>query len=528
MADSHDGLTRLRFHDGQRLTRRDLELEQSYHLDQHRRHAISHHTWGIALGLELTLDQGSVWVEPGVAVDGYGRTVTLAERRALTITELHAPAIDVELLYDRRAGSLGGGNHDENGRWIERSRLICVPVDDPRRPIRPVPCDAPADPEVRAAQPLCDDPALRWPVHLGRLLRGDDGSWVAIDPRQRVEAGLLGGHLEHPADPEGMRIALEPGRGCCGEGDGSHGGDHDQGSHGQSSHGQGSHGGRLAIYPSRRHQLDDDPCVTVDGDALIVKGDVEVEGDLDVRRSVDFALPVPAQEGVGSLRRTRQEQATAEDFTLRRSPEEPSELRLALPSESGSPARFVVGTWTDVDGGPPALAAGGGTPEDDTAASEDGNTGDDTEGLVFRPILVVWNDGRVEVKGDLSIDGRIARMPQNAGSPPPDEGADVGPDLILSNYAEGMSGEVLPLPLMRALAIQLATYPEKLLVFIELLLAALANNPAAWQDAVKPDNLPVTNAILCQIKTDLETVGYKDWADPCAAIVPPPDSGDAS
>ena len=206
MSDHHDGLTRLRFYDGQRLSRRDLELEQHYHLDQHRRHAISHHTWGIALGLELTLDQGPVWVEPGVAVDGYGRTVTLAERRQPRITDVLSPAVDVLLYYDCRRS-------DDGRLWIEEPRLGFEPVADPHQGVGSVPEDAPADPEVRAARPLVDDPGVEWPIHLGRVLRGDDGKWAAIDPRQRVEAALLGSHLEHPADPEGMRVALEAGDG---------------------------------------------------------------------------------------------------------------------------------------------------------------------------------------------------------------------------------------------------------------------------------------------------------------------------
>jgi hypothetical protein len=77
-----DEILRLHYYERQYLGAADLEDQQTYLRDMRRRHNIGHHTWGIVTGLELTqtLVAGDptavdVFVQPGMAIDGFGREI---------------------------------------------------------------------------------------------------------------------------------------------------------------------------------------------------------------------------------------------------------------------------------------------------------------------------------------------------------------------------------------------------------------------------------------------------------------------
>ena len=88
-------IERLNYYQGQYLGAEDFKTEQAYHRDMRRRHNIAHHTWGIVTGLELverTEDgvQGVVvYLQPGVAVDGYGREIIVAEPTRLDAADFN-------------------------------------------------------------------------------------------------------------------------------------------------------------------------------------------------------------------------------------------------------------------------------------------------------------------------------------------------------------------------------------------------------------------------------------------------------
>ena len=71
------------FYEGQYLGADDFNKLQQYLNDKQRRHALGMHSWGIVAGLELTEQEiGSdtvVHLQPGYAVDGYGRSVSIKE-----------------------------------------------------------------------------------------------------------------------------------------------------------------------------------------------------------------------------------------------------------------------------------------------------------------------------------------------------------------------------------------------------------------------------------------------------------------
>lgn len=73
-------ILRVHYRERQRLSADDLRLEQDYRLALGGRHVLAHHDWGVVRGLRLGVDAGGGHVlTPGVAVDGYGREIVVAE-----------------------------------------------------------------------------------------------------------------------------------------------------------------------------------------------------------------------------------------------------------------------------------------------------------------------------------------------------------------------------------------------------------------------------------------------------------------
>lgn len=90
MADITD-IERLNYYEGEYLGALDFEAEQEYHRDMRRRHNLGPHTQGIVSGLDVAqfLNGGAdnevdVYIQPGVAVDGYGREVVVLAPYQLT------------------------------------------------------------------------------------------------------------------------------------------------------------------------------------------------------------------------------------------------------------------------------------------------------------------------------------------------------------------------------------------------------------------------------------------------------------
>ena len=76
MAES-ESLKRPRFFNGQLLRAEDLELEQQYFLDKSKRHNRSLHGFGIVSGLTVTLKEGLIIVDPGLALDCEGSELVI-------------------------------------------------------------------------------------------------------------------------------------------------------------------------------------------------------------------------------------------------------------------------------------------------------------------------------------------------------------------------------------------------------------------------------------------------------------------
>ncbi|HVZ40998.1 MAG TPA: right-handed parallel beta-helix repeat-containing protein [Candidatus Kapabacteria bacterium] len=81
-----DEITRLNYYERQFLGARDFQTEQEYHIEMRRRHNLAHHVWGIVAGLELeeipkegTVDEVDVYINPGIAIDGFGREIVVLD-----------------------------------------------------------------------------------------------------------------------------------------------------------------------------------------------------------------------------------------------------------------------------------------------------------------------------------------------------------------------------------------------------------------------------------------------------------------
>lgn len=73
-----------RFFEGQYLRADDLQALVTYFGELHARHQLGSHSWGIAAGLDLVyttspLGDVEAWLTPGLAIDGYGRTIVVPE-----------------------------------------------------------------------------------------------------------------------------------------------------------------------------------------------------------------------------------------------------------------------------------------------------------------------------------------------------------------------------------------------------------------------------------------------------------------
>lgn len=189
-----DDIKRLYFYEKQFLRTQDFQDEQAYHIEMRRRHNIAHHTWGIIVGLEIMQDPTSkVWsVQPGMAVDGFGREILLVNHERLDTDQIarqlsgtQSPAklkVWIEYNIEKTNRPLPGyevcNGKEQFTRTRETFRLIYQ--DDPPFAVKE------HEKPVKWLHPyedLPDDPQQKpWPVYLGTITWNIDPS----DPTKKV------------------------------------------------------------------------------------------------------------------------------------------------------------------------------------------------------------------------------------------------------------------------------------------------------------------------------------------------------
>ncbi len=211
------------FFEGQYLGADDLSALVSYFREQNARQTLGQHSWGIAIGLDLveaeaadgTLD---VFVQPGLAFDGYGRLIVVSEQTRLDGAQFSGAAsgeVEVWIRYDQseREGVRKGfevcSEEDVFARVNESFAIEAGPrnsilerqsgvdvngfnVLDAREALRQPNPDAPLICDGSVAHqvfPENDDDAL-WLVPLGhvRWQGGVPGSFQPLTEEQRVRS----------------------------------------------------------------------------------------------------------------------------------------------------------------------------------------------------------------------------------------------------------------------------------------------------------------------------------------------------
>ena len=126
----------------QRLTAADLKSEQEYLIGLDLRHKLSQHMPGIVRGLRIRRVSDEFQVEPGIAIDSFGRELVLQEAEPLSIDKADK-CVDVWLVYCREPSRLrrpGRAPCSENSfeRWLETPRVLplrALKGEDPEMPV---------------------------------------------------------------------------------------------------------------------------------------------------------------------------------------------------------------------------------------------------------------------------------------------------------------------------------------------------------------------------------------------------------
>jgi hypothetical protein len=204
-----DNIARVSYFDRQFLRTRDFVDEQAYQIAMRRRHNIAHHRWGIVEGLQIREEEGDLFVEPGMAIDGYGRELILPERQLISIdafAHIGSNVLDVWLAYNligsdpapKGFTSCHGSNAVPNYRWQETPSIqLTKPESSTSKTYHPE-VEQDNRPDFSPIQNPPDDPRSGWPVFLGRLTKSPQNQ-IAIDQSSRLYVGLVGESIQAPS-----------------------------------------------------------------------------------------------------------------------------------------------------------------------------------------------------------------------------------------------------------------------------------------------------------------------------------------
>lgn len=112
------------FH-GQLLLEDDFIAEQRYHSNARDRHTLNLHSWGVVRGLEvIRLDDTTIAISPGFAVDGRGNEIELRREEKLSLAPAAAETLlAISLAYEEEGGAEAG---DEAGQRVRHCYGVLV------------------------------------------------------------------------------------------------------------------------------------------------------------------------------------------------------------------------------------------------------------------------------------------------------------------------------------------------------------------------------------------------------------------
>jgi hypothetical protein len=195
-----EDIERLRYYAQQYLGPGDFQDEQAYHRGMRRRHNVGHHTWGIVAGLELEERQPSsgpleLWLNPGMAVDGFGRELLVLRPRRLD-KELFAGLTaddhyEVWIRYQERSGRPPSNGYQsceelehQLSRLVETYQLFAGPDEHPQDPVMVDGKEVTSPPDLSVPHQELGEG--KWLVPLGRV------HWNGpADTFEQADAGAL-------------------------------------------------------------------------------------------------------------------------------------------------------------------------------------------------------------------------------------------------------------------------------------------------------------------------------------------------
>lgn len=144
-------IERVNYYQLEYLGAEDFKAEQAYHRDMRRRHNVAHHLIGIVTGLEiLEVPKPSgtgydVYVQPGFAIDGFGREIVVTAPHKLDATDFRSfkdPGTHKVFIAYREqldtppdSGYASCDEDDQNKRVREDFRIVIDPAPPPHPPI---------------------------------------------------------------------------------------------------------------------------------------------------------------------------------------------------------------------------------------------------------------------------------------------------------------------------------------------------------------------------------------------------------
>jgi hypothetical protein len=347
-------IERVNYFDRQFLRVEDFTDEQGYHIAMRRRHNVAQHTWGIVEGLEPALVEGSLYVNPGLAIDGFGRELILETIQPLPLRafdDFDTNKLDVWMDYSTALTSQSPNGYADcsgNGsaqyyRLSEQPAVRFAKPDvnsTPRKPSLVLPTDLAFD----ATRSAPED--RNWPVFLGTVTRASNNAKepYSIDLSQRPYAGLVGEAVTSPSGTTQLQIGV---------------GDDPKNSN------------RFAVVMPAVDKVN--PCLAIlqDG-SLNVRGQTTLTGNLTVSDgAIDVGVGPADPPQPWRIYRIQNVDATGVAH---------NELRIEMDGGSGGNNQVVIGAWSDSK---------------------------------FNPCLTVADDGTVTVGGNLVIMGKLDVNPDN-------------------------------------------------------------------------------------------------------------------
>src|SRR5258708_7349440 len=231
--DTQPVILRVNSREGQKLRAADLADEQLYRVAMRRVHNIGPHDWGIVFGLALQIADADLIIQPGMAVEGYGRELIVSEPAVIPIetiaTDNHYDVVTnlmVWLAYQPQsaAPSTSAANCHFSNRSQETACFFLTLVDEtpslkpeqdkaeqiiPASETVPDPYSVPQlDLNFRAEDITGgDQPERLWPVYLGTITLDANGWYVKSTVRRYAE--ISGESVTAPSGRVRMQVGTE-------------------------------------------------------------------------------------------------------------------------------------------------------------------------------------------------------------------------------------------------------------------------------------------------------------------------------